>query len=173
MGQVFDDPDAAFVPGLEVPWLQPIPDRLLGNASDDPAVLATERSGLRLAVVAALQLLPAKQRAALILRDVLDFSAAEVARMLDMTTAAVNSALQRARAVFAGPGLAADLLQEPEPEHRAVVDRYMTAFERADVEGLARMLSKRSSWRCLPCGTGTWGGCLQPVHGAGVCDAGS
>ena len=79
VGQPFDDPDAAFVPGFEVPWLQPIPDRLLGDPPDDPAVLAAERSGLRLAVVAALQLLPAKQRAALILRDVLGFSAAEVA----------------------------------------------------------------------------------------------
>ena len=142
VGQPFDDPDAAFVPGFEVPWLQPIPDRLLGNAPDDPAVLATERRGLRLAVVAALQLLPAKQRAALIFRDVLEFSAAEAARMLDMSTAAVNSALQRARAAFAGPGLAADSLKEPGVEHREVVERYMTAFEHADVEGLARMLAQ-------------------------------
>jgi len=74
VGQPFDDPDAAFVPGFEVPWLQPIPDRLLGSTPQDPAVLAAERSGLRLALVAALQLLPAKQRAALILRDVLGFS---------------------------------------------------------------------------------------------------
>ena len=173
VGQPFDDPDAAFVPGFEVPWLQPIPDRLLGTAPDDPAVLATERSGLRLAVVAALQLLPAKQRAALILRDVLEFSAAEVASMLDMSTAAVNSALQRARAAFAGPGLAADSLKEPELEHREVVDRYMTAFERADVEGLARMLARGG-------GLGDAShvelvhraGRLQPVHGAGVCACG-
>jgi RNA polymerase sigma-70 factor (ECF subfamily) len=93
VGQRFDDPDAAFVTGFEVPWLQPLPDRLLGGAPDDPAVLAAERSGLRLAVVAALQLLPAKQRAVLILRDVLGFAAAEVALNLDMSTAAVNSAL--------------------------------------------------------------------------------
>lgn len=141
VGQPFDDPDAAFVPGFEVPWLQPIPDRLLGRASDDPAVLAAERSGLRLAVVAALQLLSARQRAALILRDVLGFSAAEAAGMLGISTAAVNSALQRARATFTGPRLDAELLAEPEPAQRSVVERYMSAFERADVGGLARLLA--------------------------------
>ena len=66
------------MPGFELPWLQPIPDRLLGVAPEDPAVLAVERSGLRLPVVAALQLLSAKQRAALILRDVLGFSASDL-----------------------------------------------------------------------------------------------
>ena len=142
VGQPFDDPDAAFLPGFEVPWLQPLPDRLLGGAPDDPAARAAERSGLRLAVVAALQLLPAKQRAALILRDVLGFSAGEVADTLDMSTAAVNSALQRARARFAGPRLDADQLSEPEPAQREVVDRYVAAFERGDVEGLARLLAE-------------------------------
>jgi RNA polymerase sigma-70 factor (ECF subfamily) len=142
VGQRFDDPDAAFVPGFEVPWLQPIPDRLLGAGPDDPAVLAAERSGLRLAVVAALQLLPAKQRAVLILREVLDFSTAEVAMSLGMSAAAVNSALQRARATFAGPSLDAEALKEPEAAQRAVVDRYMAAFERADVAELTRMLAE-------------------------------
>jgi RNA polymerase sigma-70 factor, ECF subfamily len=142
VGQRFDDPDAAFVPGFEVPWLQPIPDRLLGRAPEDPAVLAAERSGLRLALVAALQLLPAKQRAALILRDVLGFSAAEVADMLGRSPAAVTSALQRARAKFAGPSLDVDLLKEPEPAQREIVERYVAAFERADVEGIARLLAE-------------------------------
>src|SRR5580693_8650829 len=151
VGQRFDDPDAAFVPAFEVPWLQPLPDRLLFDASDDPGVLAAERSGLRLAVVAALQLLPAKQRAVLILRDVLGFAAAEVAVVLDMSTAAVNSALQRARSTFAGPRLDAGTLKEPEPAQRAVVERYMAAFERADVEGLARVLDLRGrDWRAVP-----------------------
>jgi RNA polymerase sigma-70 factor, ECF subfamily len=128
VGQRFDDPDAAFVPGFEVPWLQPIPDRLLAAGPDDPAVRAAERSGLRLAVVAALQLLPAKQREVLIL--------------LGMSTAAVNSALQRARATFAGPRLDPATLKEPEAAQRAVVDRYMAAFERADVAELTRMLAE-------------------------------
>jgi RNA polymerase sigma-70 factor (ECF subfamily) len=142
VGQRFDDPDAAFVPGFEVPWLQPIPDRLLEGAPDDPAVLAAERSRLRLAVVAALQLLSAKQRAVLILRVVLDFGAAEVAMMLGMSTVAVNSALQRARATFAGPRLDADTLKEPEAAQLEVVARYMAAFERADVDELTRMLAE-------------------------------
>ena len=113
-----------------MPWLQPLPDRLLGGAPADPAELTAERSGLRLALVAALQLLPAKQRAALVLRDELGFSAAEVADVMGTSTSAVNSALQRARATFAGPSLDAELLKEPEPGHREVVDRYMAAFER-------------------------------------------
>jgi len=141
VGQPFDDPEAAFVPGLEVPWLQPNPDRILGPAPEDPAVAAAERSGLRLAVVAALQLLSAKQRAALILRDVLGFSAAEAAAALGTSPAAVNSALQRARAAFAGPCLDAELLKEPEQAHQEVVDRYVSAFERADVQGLTRLLA--------------------------------
>jgi RNA polymerase sigma-70 factor (ECF subfamily) len=141
IGQPFDDPDAALVPGFEVPWLQPIPDRLLGVAPEDPAVLAVERSGLRLAVVAALQLLSAKQRAALILRDVLGFSASEVAGILGTSTAAVNSALQRARASFAAPSLDGDSLTEPGPEQREIVDRYVAAFEGADVDALARLLA--------------------------------
>jgi RNA polymerase sigma-70 factor, ECF subfamily len=141
IGEPFDDPDGAFVPGFEVPWLQPLPDRVLGSLPEDPAAVAAERSGLRLAVVAALQRLPAKQRAALILRDVLGFSAADAAHALDTTTASVNSALQRARAAFDGPPLDPGSVPAPEPAQRRVVDRYMSAFERADVDGLARLLA--------------------------------
>jgi RNA polymerase sigma-70 factor (ECF subfamily) len=85
VGAAFDDPDAAFVPGFEVPWLQPFPDALLGAAPADPADVAVERAHLRLAVVAALQLLPARQRAALVLCDVLDIPASKVAELLDTT----------------------------------------------------------------------------------------
>jgi RNA polymerase sigma-70 factor (ECF subfamily) len=100
VGPAFEDPGAAFAPGLEVPWLQPIPDRVLGDEPEDPAELAVERNGLQLALVAALQLLSAKQRAALILRDVLGLPADEVAETLNTSTAAVNSALQRARTLW-------------------------------------------------------------------------
>ncbi|MFD1049100.1 RNA polymerase subunit sigma-70, partial [Kibdelosporangium lantanae] len=79
----------------EVPWLEPVPDSLVGA---DPAALVTEKATIRLALVAALQHLPARQRVVLILRDVLKWKAAEVAEMLDLSTAAVNSVLQRARA---------------------------------------------------------------------------
>ena len=142
VGQAFADPEAAFVPGLEVPWLQPIPDRVLGAAPKDPADLALERGSLRLALVAALQLLPARQRAALILRDVLGFSASEAAEALDLTAAAVNSALQRARAALANPGRDVELIREPDRSESEVVDRYAAAFEQADVEGLARLLAE-------------------------------
>ena len=132
-GPVFDDPEAAFVPGFEVPWLEPIPA--------DPAASAVERSQLRLALVAALQLLAPRQRAVLILREVLDVPASEVAQLLGMTAAGVNSALQRARARLGEIGVDADARPEPAAEQRAVVDRYVAFFERADVVGLTSLLA--------------------------------
>jgi RNA polymerase sigma-70 factor (ECF subfamily) len=98
------------------------------------------RSSLRLAFVAALQLLPPRQRAILILREVLELPAAEVADMLGTTPAAVNSGLQRARARLAG--VAEDQIDEPaEPDLRAAVDAYVTAFENADISALTRLLT--------------------------------
>ena len=82
----------------EVPWLEPFPDALLGAASADPAAIVTARHSMRLALIAALQYLPGRQRAVLILRDVLMWRAAEVAELFGISTAAVNSVLQRARA---------------------------------------------------------------------------
>jgi RNA polymerase sigma-70 factor (ECF subfamily) len=140
IGPVFDDPDAAFVPGFEIPWLQPFPDTLLGVAPADPAELALERARLRLAVVVALQLLPARQRAVLVLREVLDAPAAEVADLLDTSTAAVNSALQRAKATLAAARVALAAPREPDDEQRAVVDAWVAAFEAADVTALTRLL---------------------------------
>ncbi|MBO3747885.1 sigma-70 family RNA polymerase sigma factor [Streptosporangiaceae bacterium NEAU-GS5] len=129
------DPEQDLVPGHEVPWLQPFP-------LSDPAVVLDARNSLRLALVAAMQHLPARQRAVLILRDVLDWSAAEVAEALETTTAAVNSALQRARARLGAAGVYEDDLGEPDdPERRAVLDRYVAAFEKGDVEALRRLLT--------------------------------
>jgi RNA polymerase sigma-70 factor (ECF subfamily) len=125
VGPVFDDPEAPFAPGVEVPWLEPLPGE-------------TE---LRLAVVAALQLLPARQRAVLLLREVLDLPAADVAATLDTTTAAVNSALQRARARLAEQAVDIHEQAEPVEGQRAVVDRYVSAFARADVAGLTALLA--------------------------------
>lgn len=133
-----DDPDAPLVRGEEVPWLQPVPDALFGG---DPAGVLAARGSLRLAFVAALQYLPARQRAVLILREVLDWPAAEVAAALGMTTAAVNSALQRARARLAAAGLSEDEIGEPVPADRAVVDAYVAAFERADLAALEKLLA--------------------------------
>src|SRR5258705_229041 len=103
-----DDPLAPMVRGQEVAWLQPFPDAKL-----DPADLVASRGSLRLAVVAAMQLLPARQRAVLILRDVLDWSASEAAEALDTTTASVNSALQRARAKLGQVSLVEEQVDEP------------------------------------------------------------
>ncbi|MCP2328680.1 RNA polymerase sigma-70 factor (ECF subfamily) [Hamadaea flava] len=137
IGAPADDPRAPLVPALDVPWLQPFPDARL----DDPAGQVVRRGTLRLALVAALQLLPARQRAVLVLRDVLDFSADETARLLDTSPAAVNSALQRARAGLSAAGPVADEMAEPADDVRKTVDRYVEAFEAADVDRLVELLS--------------------------------
>jgi RNA polymerase sigma-70 factor (ECF subfamily) len=137
---VFDDPEAAFEPGVEVPWLQPLPDAILGTPPSDPAELAVERDRVRLAVGASLQLLTPRQRAVLVLREVLDIPAAEVGEMLDMTTAAVNSAGQRARAAVAAAGTDRAAPAEPLEHQRPVVEAWIVAFEAADVDALARLV---------------------------------
>ena len=139
VGPQFHDPEAAFAPGFEVPWLQPMPDALLGTAPPDPADLAVERSQLRLGIVAALQLLPPRQRAALVLCDTLDLPARDVATMLEATPAAVNSALQRARRSLATAAVDIDVVVEPTESQRAVVDAWIVAFEAADVPALKRL----------------------------------
>ena len=125
-----------------VPWLQPVPDTLLGApGSGDPAVVAAARAGVRLAFIAALQLLPARQRAILTLHDVLAFGSGEIAALLDTSPAAVDSALRRARARLARAGPAQDDLAEPgEADRRALLDRYVDAFTRADPDALVQLL---------------------------------
>jgi RNA polymerase sigma-70 factor (ECF subfamily) len=135
------DPLGPLVPGKDVTWLQPLPDSLLD--SGDPARAVIDRSTLRLALSAALQHLSARQRGALILRDMLRFSASEAAEILGTTVVSVNSSLQRARARVQEVGVRQEHLNEPsEAEQRAWVDRYMKAFEHADVEGLKRLLTE-------------------------------
>ncbi len=135
------DPEAPVVPAPEVPWLQPFPDALLTGEQEDPAAVTASRAGIRLAFVAALQYLSARQRAMLIMRDVLQWPAAEVAELLGTTTTAVNSGLRRARAQLAQALPAEDELAEPaEPGRRALLDRFAAAFENADVSGLAELL---------------------------------
>jgi RNA polymerase sigma-70 factor (ECF subfamily) len=99
LGGAADDPDGPLDAARpEVPWLEPFPDVLLGAEFADPATIVTPRHNMRLALIAALQYLPGRQRAVLILRDVLMWRAAEVAELLGVSTVAVNSVLQRARA---------------------------------------------------------------------------
>ena len=132
LGAPSDDPGAPLEPAFDIPWLQPFP-----SARFD----VEARADLRLAWVAAVQALPARQRAVLVLREVLSFTAAEVAEQLATTVPAVNSALQRARATLAGLG-EPDTFGEPDtPEARAVVQQYMRAFETADVPALVRLLA--------------------------------
>jgi RNA polymerase sigma-70 factor, ECF subfamily len=145
LGAPGQDPGAPLAPDRpEVPWLQPFPDALLGiGPADpaDPADVAVSRASLRLALIAALQYLPPRQRAVLIFRDVLGWRASEVAGLLGTTTAAVNSTLQRARAQLRLAAPAEDSIREP--ADRAVRDllaRYAAAFETADVAALTGLL---------------------------------
>lgn len=120
----------------DVPWLQPLPDALV-----DPATVVAARGSLRLALVAALQHLPVRQRAVLILRDVLAWRAAEVAALLGTSTAAVKSSLQRARARLDEVAPEEDLVVEPSgAADREVLDRYVAAFENADIDTLLGLL---------------------------------
>jgi RNA polymerase sigma-70 factor (ECF subfamily) len=138
LGPAGDDPQVPLVPRPDVPWLQPFPDARLG----DPADAVLQRAGLRLALVAAVQLLPPRQRAALVLREVLQLPAAEVAQILDSSVASVNSSLQRARATLRATGPTMEDLREPaDPAESTVIERYLAAFEAADVPGLTRLLS--------------------------------
>ncbi|BBY23513.1 RNA polymerase sigma factor [Mycobacterium stomatepiae] len=119
-------------------WLEPIPDT---RAFATPEDTVTARHSVRLAVMTALQELPARQRAVLILRDVVQFSAAEVAELLETTPASVNSALQRARARLAEVSPDEDDAAEPDDaERRALLDRYCAAFENADMTALTELL---------------------------------
>lgn len=116
--------------------LEPLPDTLVSG--DDPAVSVVTRAGVRLAFVAALQHLPARQRAVLVLRDVLQWPAADVAQMLDMSSAAVNSALQRAHGSLRALDLELD--ETAEPADTTVLDLYAAAFESADMSRLAELV---------------------------------
>lgn len=126
----------------EIPWLEPIPDA---------AVQVEEKDTIRLAFVAALQYLPARQRAVLILRDVLRWSAAEVAEALETTATAVNSALQRAHAQIAAQGLTADTVTPSLTDaQQQLLERYVDAFWRKDVDEIVSMLTAEAVWEMPP-----------------------
>jgi RNA polymerase sigma-70 factor (ECF subfamily) len=141
IGAPSDDPAGPLRPELvEVPWLEPIPDTLIAVDTGDPAAIVARRESTRLAFVAALQHLPARQRAVLLLRDVLRWKAAEVAEQLDMSVAAVNSALQRARAQLATVTPAPDSVDPAAVVDRELLERYVAAFVDADMGRLAELL---------------------------------
>jgi RNA polymerase sigma-70 factor, ECF subfamily len=126
----------------EVTWVQPIPD---------PADTAVERETIRLAFVAALQHLPPRQRAVLILCEVLRWQATEVAELLGTTVASVNSVLQRARAGLSGSGVgAADSVEELDEDQRELLDRYVEAFEAYDIEALTALIREDATQSMPP-----------------------
>ncbi|WP_448620550.1 sigma-70 family RNA polymerase sigma factor [Geodermatophilus sp. URMC 65] len=130
-------------------WVEPVLDRQVVSEDADPAEQAVQRESIRLAFVSALQHLPPRQRAVLLLREVLRWRADEVAQLLDTTVASVNSALQRARATMAEVGGE----EETEPlddVHRALLERYVDAFERYDVEGLVGLLHEDATQHMPP-----------------------
>jgi RNA polymerase sigma-70 factor, ECF subfamily len=134
-----------------MPWLQPVPDAMVIPDPADPAALVAARDGLRLALIASLQYLPPRQRAVLILREVLAFRAVEVAAMLDTTTASVKSALQRARARLGELALDDGHIVEPtSPRIRALLDQYIAAFEKSDAAALERLLLEDATLEATP-----------------------
>ena len=134
----------------EVTWIEPVPDGLV-LPEGDPADVAVARETIRLAFVAALQHLPPRQRAVLILCEVLRWQAAEVAELLETSIASVNSALQRARATLADGNVAAG---DPAPalgaDDRALLDRYVAAFEAYDIEALTRLIQEDATQSMPP-----------------------
>lgn len=125
----------------EVTWLEPVPDGRVLPQTADPAEMALAKESVRLAFVAALQHLPAKQRAVLILREVLAWKADEVAQLLETTTASVNSALQRARATLAGQSLRDGEPADPlDADQAQLLARYLSAFEAYDISRLTALL---------------------------------
>jgi RNA polymerase sigma-70 factor, ECF subfamily len=143
--------DDALVERPRTHWLEPIPDAQALPAEADPAERAALRQSIRLAFVAALQHLPPRQRAALLLADVLGWSAAEVAEALGTSVPAVNSALQRARATLAERAPADEAPAAPlTGAQQLLLTRYVDAFERYDVEGLAALLREDARMNMPP-----------------------
>jgi len=149
LGPAVDDPDASPPPDHEVAWIQPAPDSAV--AAEDPARAVASRESVRLAFVAALQVLPPKQRAILLLCEVIGFSAEEVASMLATTVAAVKSALQRARAALDVAEPRPERLEDPrDPLIRAHLETYIAAFERSDLALLERVLREDAAIEVVP-----------------------
>jgi RNA polymerase sigma-70 factor (ECF subfamily) len=135
----------------EVSWLEPAPDPLVAGETSDPAAIVAQRESIRLAFVAALQHLPARQRAVLILRDVLRWKASEVAEALETSEAAVNSALQRAHAQLAKAHVTQDEVEvDLDPQQQEMLDRYVQAFWDKDIEAIVGMLTRDAVWEMPP-----------------------
>lgn len=149
LSKTADGPLGAASP--EATWIEPIPDSRVVPADGDPADVAVSRETVRLALVAALQHLPPRQRGVLILREVLRWKADEVAELLDTSVASVNSALQRARSTLAASSPAAsDPYQPQDDAQRALLARYVDAFERYDLDSLVSLLHEEATLSMPP-----------------------
>jgi RNA polymerase sigma-70 factor (ECF subfamily) len=146
--QTADTPLGAALP--DGAWVEPMPDSRVVPVGGDPAEMMVLRESIRLAFVAALQHLPPRQRAVLILREVLQWQATEVAELLDTTVASVNSALQRARATLATKDVGESPAQPLDDEQGALLARYVDAFERYDLDSLTALLHKDATWSMPP-----------------------
>jgi RNA polymerase sigma-70 factor (ECF subfamily) len=147
LGAPSSDPTAELIERSEVPWLEPLPD-----VSDDPSEIVGTRESVRLAFVAALQHLSPRQRAVLVLREVLQWKAAEVAEAIGASTAAVNSLLQRARSQLEAVGPSTeDRLAEPDSaDAQDRLTDYIAAFEAYDIDRLARLFTSEAIWEMPP-----------------------
>jgi RNA polymerase sigma-70 factor (ECF subfamily) len=143
-----DGPIGEILP--ETTWIEPVPDELVVPDSGDPAAIAQSRETIRLAFVAALQHLPPRQRAALILCEVLHWKAAEVAELLDTSTAAINSALQRARATLDSAETHDSARGSLSEQDSALLSRYVDAFQRYDMDALTSLIHEDATQSMPP-----------------------
>jgi RNA polymerase sigma-70 factor, ECF subfamily len=144
-----DGPIGRTLPG--VTWIEPVPDGLVVPAAGDPAEVAVSRETIRLAFVAALQHLPPRQRAVLILCEVLRWKATEVAELLETSVASVNSALQRARATLEASGVSSTDPAPPMDEsQQELLSRYVEAFERYDMDALTSLIQEDATQSMPP-----------------------
>lgn len=150
LGGTPSDPTAELVERREVPWLQPLPQATEDPA--DPSAVVESRESVRLAFVAALQHLSPRQRAVLLLREVLQWRSAEVATAIGTTTTAVNSLLQRARSQLetVGPSSTDRLAAPDSPEAQDLLARYVAAFESYDIDRLVELFTAEAVWEMPP-----------------------
>ena len=150
LGGPSSDPTAELVERREVPWLEPLPE--LTEHPADPSVVVGSRESVRLAFIAALQYLPPRQRAVLLLRDVLQWRSAEVADAVGTTTTAVNSLLQRARSQLeaVGPSAEDELVQPDSADAQDLLARYIAAFETYDIDRLVDLFTAEAIWEMPP-----------------------
>jgi RNA polymerase sigma-70 factor, ECF subfamily len=151
LGNPSSDPLGELVQQPEVPWLEPVPDALVAGDPSDPASIVSNRESIRLAFIAALQHLPPRQRAVLILRDVLKWRANEVAEAVGISTAAVNSTLQRARAQLDELSPSEDDVVAPvTADQQKMLEKYVAAFENYDIAAIVEMFTDDAVWEMPP-----------------------